>query len=993
MKNYQPEVIGKALRAAMLAGASFSLFAAVHGYAQQAEAAASAADKDVVKLERIEVTGSHIPAFTEDAKTFPVSIIDRKLIDQSGLQNTAELLQKITLANGGSVPFTNNATGFTPGAASTSLRGLGPDATLVLINGRRMAFFPVGTGGTVAFVDLNTIPLAAVESIEVLKDGASAVYGADAVAGVVNIIFRKNYSGAEIGFTLGNTTNKDSTEANATFLFGVTNEKSSLTVGANYYKRNAIFNHDRSFSAVPPFLSSNASPGNFQVSRAAIENALGLAPGAALPGVGAAGTANSLFFTTTGPNVPNTLTPAAGNQNANNNGLLPASAYTISTGRRSSFNFNEFSGSFPEITRNGVFASWERQLSSDKAHFYGDLFFNQSHQIDELAPFATGNFSTPGQTPLVIPARTPNPILTAEQIAAGGRAAPIGAFNPFNPFNQDISGTSRIRLAEFGNRLFHNRNTAFAGTAGFRSEGLWDKYNLDAGIRYSTIMNEVNAKLISTSRFLRILNAADPIFNPTSPSFIGSTVPYNPFGFFRNPIASNSVPVNFALHNQRDENTSSLMQAGVSLNTSNLFAVPAGDVGFAFGMEIRREAISQSPDSALQAGDILTTPPGSITDAQRKIASFFGEAEVPIFSEKNNVSFAHKLSLNMAARYEDFVTSKRHTFVPKFGLRWEPFSTSELVFRGSWGKGFREPSLFELFSGKTSGLTSIFDPANGSFEPEQNITQRGNRQLKAEKSVARNFGVVWQPKGKLEGFTASFDLWHITREGTPAFNHQDTVDRSVGRDINGVAKPGGLQPGESIVRDGAGNLVQVNAVYINAGETIVGGFDTSASYTWKTESWGRFDLGATATYLSTYRNSTVPGVEPTEFVDSPIAPSDDAYLRWKGQAYVGWTWKGINSRVTMNYTAGFDDFDANGNPFRVASLTVYDLNISYKLFTSKSVAERNWWSDIKLSAGVNNLFDKDPPFASGGGANSNGYPGFLYSDVGRFVYFGIEKKL
>ncbi|MBI3884306.1 MAG: TonB-dependent receptor [Opitutae bacterium] len=991
MKNYQPEVIGRALRAAVWAGAGFSLFAAGPVSAQQASDAAP--DDKTVKLEKFIVTGSNIPSYTEDAKTFPVSIIDRKLIDQSGLQNTAELLQKITLANGGSVPFTNNATGFTPGAASTSLRGLGPDATLVLINGRRMAFYPVGTGGTVAFVDLNTIPLAAVESIEVLKDGASAVYGADAVAGVVNIIFRKNYNGAEASFTLGNTTNKDSTEANASFLFGVTNEKSSLTVGVNFYKRNAIFNHDRSYSAVPPFLSSNSSPGNFQVSRAAIEQSLGLAPGSALPGVGTAGTANSLFFVTSGPNLPNTLTPAPGNQNANNNGLLPASVYTIGTGRTSSFNFNEFSGSFPEITRNGVFASFERQLYSDKLHLYGDMFFNQAHQIDELAPFATGNFSTPGQTPLVIPARTPNPILTAEQIAAGGRAAPIGSFNPFNPFNQDISGTSRIRLAEFGNRIFHNRNTAFAVTGGVRAANLWDKFNFDAGIRFSTITNQVNAKLISTSRFLRILNAADPIFNPASPSFIGSTVPYNPFGYFRNPIPSNAVPVNFALHNQRDENTSSLAQAGFTLNTGNLFTLPAGDVGFAFGMELRREAISQSPDSTIQAGDILTTPPLSVTQAQRKIASYFAEAELPIFSEKSNVPFARRLSLNVAARYEDFVTSKRNTFVPKFGLRWEPFSTSELVFRGSWGKGFREPSLFELFSGKTSGLTPISDPATGNFEPEQNITQQGNRQLKAETSIARNIGVVWQPKGRLQGFTAAFDLWRITREGTPAFNHQDTVDRAVGRDINGVARPGGLQPGESIVRDGAGNLVQINAVYLNAGETIVAGFDTSASYTWKTENWGRIDLGATATYLSTYKNSTVAGVAPVEFVDSPIAPSDDAFLRWKGQSFVSWTWKGATSRLAANYTGGFDDLDANGNPFRVASTLIYDFQLSYNLFPSTSAAERTWWSDLKLSAGVNNLFDKDPPFASGGGGNSNGYPGFIYSDVGRFVYFGIEKKL
>jgi len=126
----------------------------------------------------------------------------------------------MTLSNGGSVPLSNNATGFTPGGTSTSLRGLGPEATLVLINGRRVAPYPVGTGGTTAFVDLNTIPLSAIERVEVLKDGASATYGADAVAGVVNIILRKNFNGAVATVTYGNTTNGDSSDLNANLVYG-----------------------------------------------------------------------------------------------------------------------------------------------------------------------------------------------------------------------------------------------------------------------------------------------------------------------------------------------------------------------------------------------------------------------------------------------------------------------------------------------------------------------------------------------------------------------------------------------------------------------------------------------------------------------------------------------------------------------------------------------------------------------------------------------------
>jgi len=990
MKNYTPVGFGRASRAAIVAFAGLSLFATT-GFGQT-----PASNEEAVKLEKFVVTGSNIPSTetTAEARTFPVATIDRRLIEQSGLMNTTELLQKMTLSNGGSVPFTNNATGFTPGGTSTSLRGLGPEATLVLVNGRRMPFYPIGTGGTTAFVDLNSIPLQAIERIEVLKDGASAVYGADAVAGVVNIIFRKGYDGAEASVTYGNTTNKDSSEFTANLMYGVTTDKSSIMVGANYYNREPIFNRDRSYSAIPPFLSSNSSPPNFQLTRATVEQALGLAPGAAIPGV-AAGV--NVFFGTSGPNVAPTLTPAAGNQNANNQGNVPANLYTFSAGRRSTFNFNEFSGSFPEITRKGAFAAWERAFA-ENVKTYGDLFFSQVHQIDELAPYATGSFETPGQTTIVIPARTANPILTPSEVARGGRTAAVGAFNPFNPFNQDLSGGSRIRLAEWGNRVYHNRNTAFALTGGVQFENILDKWNLDAGIRYGTIENNARARLIATSRFLRALNANDPIFNPASPSYIGTTLPYNPFGYFRNPIASNAAPVAFATHFTRDENRSATMQANFLLNTASLMEVPAGDVGFAFGAEFRREKVHQAPDSTQLSGDLLGSNVGTLTVAQRKVASYFGEIEIPILSEKKSLDYAPSLSLNIAARYEDFVTSGRSVFVPKFGVRWQPLADGSVVVRSSWGEGFREPSLFELFSGRTSGLLPISDPLTGNTEPEQNVVTGGNRLLEAEETESFNVGVVWSPKGKLEGFTASIDVWRIERVGTVSANNQDTVDRAVGRDINGVLKPGGLRPGESIVRDLAGNITQVNSVFLNSGVTNVEGFDAAASYTWNTADWGRFDLGANATYMGSYESSTVPGIAPIEGIDDTIPGSagDDAYLRIKGQAFVGWAWKGLNARVTGTYTHGFDDVGGDpvlGIPFRVDSTFVYDVQLGYKLFPAKSRQDAAWYSDLKLTVGCNNLFDQDPPFVADGGNNSNGYPGFLYNDTGRFVYFGLEKKL
>ena len=268
--------------------AALSLFATVGllTVPAHAQTSPSSASKDEpAKLEKFVVTGSYIPTSETSANAgiSPVVRIDRKIIDESGQTTVSELLQKITVSNGGSVPISNNATGFTPAATSISLRGLGPEATLVLINGRRVANYPVGVGGTTAFVDLNSIPLSAVDSVEVLKDGASAIYGADAVAGVVNIKLRRGADGTEVALNYGNTTRKDSSEFSASLITGVQTDKASALVGFNYYKRNAIFNKDRSYSAIPPFLSSNASQtlisngGNITIRQSGADGIAGLA--------------------------------------------------------------------------------------------------------------------------------------------------------------------------------------------------------------------------------------------------------------------------------------------------------------------------------------------------------------------------------------------------------------------------------------------------------------------------------------------------------------------------------------------------------------------------------------------------------------------------------------------------------------------------------------------------------------------------------------------
>ena len=225
--------------------------------------------------DRVFVTGSAIPTAQEVGPN-PVLTATREAIERSGDRTAEQFLRNLPVANANSIPLSNNNNGSDTaiGAAGVALRAFDARATLVLIDGRRVAPYPITNSG-IAFVDLFSIPRDAIETIEILKDGASTTYGADAVAGVVNIKLRKDYRGAEVNVEYGNTTEEDSSQFSASVVFGAGNDKTNVTGVLNYYHRNSIANRDREYSAVPPFLSSNASPYNLQLTNAAVAEAGG----------------------------------------------------------------------------------------------------------------------------------------------------------------------------------------------------------------------------------------------------------------------------------------------------------------------------------------------------------------------------------------------------------------------------------------------------------------------------------------------------------------------------------------------------------------------------------------------------------------------------------------------------------------------------------------------------------------------------------------------
>ena len=934
------------------------------------------------EAERVMVTGSFIPSAAEVGPN-PVLVIDRYLIERSGQRTTEELLRNQPVANANGVPTQGNGGGiaFGQGGASISLRGLDAGATLTLIDGHRIARQPSGTNfGTDTFFDLNAIPPAAVEAIEILKDGASSIYGADAIAGVVNIKLRHDYRGAELSVEYGNTTDHDSGELKASLVYGVGDDKTNITGVANYYSRNSIFSHDRDYDSQTPAArtSTNASPFNLEISRAAAEAAAGR-PITEIPAGVDTFFAHAPFFS---------------------NGTAPASSYVFTEDRSVTFPVFSYQSALPDAERYGTYVNVDHKIFDDRMIAYANVFFQHTEVDYELPPVPTFDFRTPGQTatfpPLAIPPHTPGLILGGPTYAEVG--LPLTAYNPFNPFDQIFSGDSRGRLFDLGPRQYQTGTNFFFGTAGLRGDKLFDgNWGYDATFRYSQSRSEIDIRAISTSRFQRILNAADPIFDPASPQFIGTTTPYNPFGDYRVPIPNNRLLADFAEVNAREVDESSLAVVDLNIYTVELFRLPAGPVGLAFGAQFEHETLEQQPSEDITSGDVLGI--GGVyysVKGDRDSYAGYAEASIPVFGPDSSVTGFHALDLTAAVRFEAFSNDTNVT-VPKFGLRWQPMDDS-LTIRATWGEGFRQPTIVELFAPPASGAQDTFDPIRREAISDLPTTFLPNPNLQPEDSRNFTVGAVYSPKA-VPNLTLNLDLFNI--ETTGWINPNPDPSRAIERIESGH----GL-PGESVTRDADGHLVQLTYVsFENSGTQKVRGADFGFAFQLPTSA-GAFRWNTLVTYLDSYQFSASPGLKEQELRSSPVDFfADDAYLKWKGLSQIGWTWRGFDAGVTTHYYDGFHEFTVDGNEHWVGQTWFFDLQASYmfsfgadqpadyakdvKSFPGGNASRPLWKSALQnmtVTIGCNNVFNHDPP------QSNDNFPRFIYDISGRFVYFSLAKK-
>ncbi len=754
-------------------------FAVLHAVAGMAIAAsASAQTTQPQKVEKVEVTGSNIKRIEAESAN-PVQVITRQDIERTGAATVNDVLQRISGAGYAADDRITN--GFAPGGGALNLRGLGFNSTLILINGRRLPTYPFAQqfGTSQGFNDINSIPLAAVERIEVLKDGASAIYGADAVAGVVNILLRRDYTGMEVSAAFGTSQRSDGETYNASFAGGwgdLAKDRFNVLLTGNISGRDPIAAKDRDWSKTEDLRNR-----------------------------GGADRRSSYGY-------PGTITDYETGEIAFAGGACGPTSQRGGSSVRAGF------------CRYDRPSLGSLQPKSEKAGVYSRLNFAITPDITAFAEalFTRNKFKSIGW-----------PAGTTDDVGIGTFYLPAGA--PNNPFPNDAD--LRYRFFDVGNRGDDgttDTTRAVLGvkgtTAGWDWEGAanFNRIKIDTFATNNTLnsrllclMNPQAAASYAAGGNPLGLGTLNQIFaaNPSYAAYFQRELAkcgaaFAQFGYYNfvDPSKNNAGVAAYLRHDSLRQGRSNL--DGYDFKASReIMQLAGGPLAFAFGAETRKEKVSDTPDIQLQTGDTL-----AISAAQafgsRRVTAYYGELNAPL---------TKSLEANVAIRYDkysgngDFAATS-----PKVGLRFQP--TSQLLLRATASKAFRAPSLFETTPAQqTSFSFGIRDPLLCPTVDENNPNcgldirrvQSGNINLKAEKSTAYTAGMVLEPTKDL---SLSLDFWQIDRKDEiTSLTDQDLVDRA----FNNPA---------IVVRDTQGRISQLNQVPIQLAKTKVNGVDFEVTH-------------------------------------------------------------------------------------------------------------------------------------------------------------------
>ncbi|MDP2136747.1 MAG: TonB-dependent receptor [Candidatus Didemnitutus sp.] len=903
--------------------------------------------QETLKLEKFEVTGSRL---TGAAVEGSLSVSTYKLDDlqNSGYSNFGEMLRRKLPQFGGGTGTINEGFGNGgSGAATISLRGLPLSATLFLVNGRRTN------------ADMNLIPAVGVERIEVLNDGASAIYGSDAVAGVINVILKRNYEGAMLTTRYANTTDTDVGEFKAGLVAGGQMGKTSLTLAVEHSTRNTLFHKDRAVSLPSGDSVSGASnPGLFtpvatQAQRVAanatvagdpghtagVTNVNALVPlrwfvntsGAAITnaaGLGQPGFNPAVFLT-----LPTTMSITARNaardaEEIRLNGLMASTSNVryglnkvLLPGINPGMPFGYFTYGFRPQEATNISLTTDTQIS-DNLRFYADVLLARNESVNALA---------------------------ASPLSSSTTARPLTATNYWVqqvfPGNANVYGFG-YRPLELGPRLTFNRFEDITLTAGF--EGKLDKWTWNlAYLRDEWKSYSLQTGGVSASVYAAALAGTT------------ATSAWNPFTFTplfdtTNPLPSNQTLVNSFKRSAFTTNRALTDQVEASIS-GEIMEISGGAVGAAFGAEYRREKIDLLPNLDIQQGTIFPFNTATPFKGDREIKSVYAEVNVPIIKS---------FSVSAAGRIEEFSDVGRTDVKPRVSFRWNPLG-DELTVRGSWAQGFVAPSLTALDAGSPSqSFTELFNPVTGIRTQATGASIFiGNPGLLPSESDSYLFGVVYSPKA-VKGLTVGMNYYRIEQTNIPFSSDQYIVNEwfaagptNPNNPYGPTAAPSAQNPlGAQVSLNPDGSLQQVrNVGPINTGARNTDGLDFFANYVIK-NSLGTWTWDASFTKVLTFEMENFPGAGMIDYLDGywpgGSALGNYGFPIWKGSTSITWKKDVYVASINYNHVDGYKEI-GNANK-RIPAYATMDIRFGY---TIPGV-------DVQVSAGMNNVFDEQPPFVS-----------------------------
>ena len=878
--------------------------------------------KKVERLEKIKVTGSRLQGIDVTGAA-PIQVITREEIESGGFTDLSQLIDSVS-ANNGALPETFSG-GFSDGAKGASLRSLGVNRTLTLINGRRVASYGFAENLTGSFVDLNSISLGAVERLEILLDGASSVYGSDAMTGVVNIILRNDYEGHQVWADVSAPKGGGQT-ANVSYLGGVSTDKANVMLSLNYSATKPLTYFDRDYSKEP--LKRKISSSSVKDTRQ----------------------------TYGGPGAPLVIDRSSRKRVAVDECSM-GEKFTYPSGNIYCLNYYD-----------GTFAPERDQVSAVMTGAYN---LDSGVELFSDAQFSMSNTKYEGSNTFVYTARHPGFDYRATAMGLSELPGMSGVSNAHVAWQMDDLGPLKDDITSYAGRVV----TGGRGTWDMLGDfGRFNEWDWEAAAGYSTSQTEAKTDNMAKKDVLdQAIRNYEYFYLP---------------GLNLNRLTSGRIDVtetNSAA--TLDKIRTSTTRKGdselyfVDFNTTGtLFELPAGDANLVVGGELRWEKGEDKPDAQIKTENIHNFG-GTGSKGSRNIQSVYSEMNIPIIETLESI---------VAVRHEQY-SDFGGTTNPSIKLRYQPMD--ELMFRGSWGTGFRAPTISEKFTEKSISYVNVKDTtrcdeykaANPEVkDPESSkycsafstkIISQSNKDLGAETSESFNVGMVVQPTDTL---TLKADFWQVK------------IDDVITRLAPGYMVNDEASYGEFIDRrvtsaedksDGviSGAIDTITTRRINVNSELVNGVDLAAQYTYDHYAYGTFGANFRASYLNEYEIDS-------QFEGLSEYAGDFRYPRWKARLALNWVWQ-LDHDFTLvtNYRHNYTDTtinaasdSANGEPLRISSMTTFDFTYQY-----------NGIKDLVVRVGALNVFDRAPGFS-----NYRNYGAAIFTDrvAGRTVVGSVGYK-